>query len=108
MTTDTLVQVTEVTGYDVEVTQEVVAGRIVYVAHHPELRGCMSHGTTPAEALANLDEARVLYLDAAERSGVALPPPHANPSLRTLRQVRPARDERPIPVQTPWRTVQVA
>lgn len=35
----------------------------LYVAQHPELPGCMSHGATPQEAVCNLADARALYLE---------------------------------------------
>lgn len=31
---------------------------LCYMAYHPELEGCMTHGDTPEEALSNLHEAR--------------------------------------------------
>jgi predicted RNase H-like HicB family nuclease len=46
-----------------------------YLARHPELRGCMSHGATPEEARANLDEARALYLSTLIENGVTPPLP---------------------------------
>jgi len=33
-----------------------------YLAYHPELEGCMSHGDTPEEALRNLQEVTELYI----------------------------------------------
>jgi predicted RNase H-like HicB family nuclease len=32
------------------------------MAYHPDLPGCMSHGDTPEEALANLSEVKKLYI----------------------------------------------
>jgi len=37
-------------------------GLLCYMAYHPELPGCMSHGDTPEEAIANLSEAKKLYI----------------------------------------------
>ena len=34
--------------YDVEIVSEVVDGEVVFVARHPDLPGCMSHGDSPA------------------------------------------------------------
>ena len=48
-----------------------------YVARHPDLRGCMSHGTTPEEAMANLREVRELYLSTLLENGVRPPEPGA-------------------------------
>ncbi|MBA7593521.1 hypothetical protein ES703_00445 [subsurface metagenome] len=46
-----------------------------YVAHHPELEGCMSHGTTPEEALHNLWEVTELYISALLEKGLEVPLP---------------------------------
>jgi predicted RNase H-like HicB family nuclease len=46
-----------------------------YLARHPDLRGCMSHGATPEEARANLDDARALYLSTMIENGVTPPLP---------------------------------
>jgi predicted RNase H-like HicB family nuclease len=50
-------------------------GHVFYVAWHPELPGCMSHGDDPEEAKEMLDDARSLYLDALQSAGVEPPPP---------------------------------
>jgi predicted RNase H-like HicB family nuclease len=36
-----------------------------FVADVPELPGCLAHGSTRADALRNIEEAYVLWLDAA-------------------------------------------
>jgi predicted RNase H-like HicB family nuclease len=36
-----------------------------FIADVPELPGCMSHGSTRAEALQNIEEASALWLDTA-------------------------------------------
>jgi len=46
----------------------------VWVARHPDLPGCMSHGVSTDEALANLAEAAELYLAALDAAGVDRPP----------------------------------
>ena len=46
-----------------------------YVAYHPELQGCMSHGATVAEAIDGLEAARELYLTTLEQLGQPIPPP---------------------------------
>ena len=46
-----------------------------YVAYHPELEGCMSHGSTPEEALHNLEEVTELYLSALLDKGLHIPLP---------------------------------
>lgn len=46
-----------------------------YVAYHPELEGCMSHGNTPEEAVYNLREVRELYISALLDKGLDIPLP---------------------------------
>jgi len=46
-----------------------------YVAYHPELEGCMSHGATPEEALHNLSEVTELYISALLEKGLDIPIP---------------------------------
>ncbi len=60
-------------GWTRELTQDgdVVAARVV------ELDGCFSEGSTPEEALANLEDALELWLGAAIESGVPLPEPRS-------------------------------
>ena len=46
-------------------------------ALHPDLRGCVAVGETPEEALANLEEARRLWLEVAHERGDEIPLPGA-------------------------------
>ena len=46
-----------------------------FVVDVPELSGCMAHGTTPNEALANAQEAIQLWLDTAIEFGDPIPEP---------------------------------
>ncbi|MBI4055149.1 MAG: type II toxin-antitoxin system HicB family antitoxin [Elusimicrobia bacterium] len=51
--------------------------RPCYLAEHPELPGCMSHGDTPEEAIANLEDACKLYIEDLLERGLlpqAIPP----------------------------------
>lgn len=67
--------------YSVEVLPEQdEQGNLVYVAMHPELSGCMSHGETPSEAIANLDEARALYIATLLEKGIDVPLPALSPT----------------------------
>jgi predicted RNase H-like HicB family nuclease len=62
--------------YAVEVVPDVSTdGEACYVARHPELPGCMSHGDSPEEAKANLEEARELYLRTLLEDGLEPPRP---------------------------------
>lgn len=47
----------------------------VFVADIPELPGCMAHGATHEDALAEAQIAIGLWLDAAREIGRAIPPP---------------------------------
>jgi predicted RNase H-like HicB family nuclease len=46
-----------------------------FIAEVPELPGCMTHGSSQAEALANADEAIQLWIDTAEEFGDPVPEP---------------------------------
>ena len=44
-----------------------------YTALHPDLKGCVAVGDSPEEALANLEEARRLWLETAHEHGDEIP-----------------------------------
>ena len=46
-----------------------------YVVEVPELKGCMAHGATRQEAIANAEDAIRLWLQTAKEDGVAVPEP---------------------------------
>ncbi len=46
-----------------------------FIADVPELPGCIAHGTSPDEALANAQEAIQLWLDTAREFGDLIPEP---------------------------------
>lgn len=46
-----------------------------FVADVPELPGCMAHGSSHAQALANAEEAIELWLESAHESGRPVPQP---------------------------------
>jgi predicted RNase H-like HicB family nuclease len=46
-----------------------------YLAYHPELEGCMSHGETPSEATCNLREATELYISVLLEKKLDIPIP---------------------------------
>jgi len=46
-----------------------------FIAEVPELPGCMAHGSTPDEALKNVQEAIQLWLDTAREFGDPIPEP---------------------------------
>jgi predicted RNase H-like HicB family nuclease len=47
----------------------------IFVARIPELRGCMAHGTTREEAMAQVYEAMELQLEVMEEKGQIIPEP---------------------------------
>jgi antitoxin HicB len=57
--------------YRIELLQEDDA----FVALHPELDGCFSHGKTPDEAVANLKEARALWIEECLDADLPIPEP---------------------------------
>lgn len=46
-----------------------------YVAHAPDLPGCLTQGETLDETLANIREAMALWLETERASGATIPPP---------------------------------
>jgi predicted RNase H-like HicB family nuclease len=46
-----------------------------YIAEVPELPGCMAHGKSPADALANAQDAMDLWLNTAKEFGRDIPAP---------------------------------
>ncbi len=47
----------------------------VFVVDVPELPGCMAHGSTPAEAVANAQDAMELWIEVARDTGRPVPEP---------------------------------
>jgi predicted RNase H-like HicB family nuclease len=47
----------------------------VFVAEVPELPGCMAHGATQIDALANANDAILLWIDTARETGRPVPDP---------------------------------
>jgi predicted RNase H-like HicB family nuclease len=46
-----------------------------FIADVPELPGCMAHGASPEETLANAQEAMQLWMDTAREFGDPIPVP---------------------------------
>jgi len=57
-----------------------------FVADVPELPGCMAHGASPDEALANAQEAMQLWLDTAREFSDPIPTQRASARLRVMCQ----------------------
>jgi len=47
----------------------------LYIAEVPELPGCMAHGNTPEESLAEVQTAITLWIDTAIEKGDPVPEP---------------------------------
>jgi antitoxin HicB len=54
---------------------EYTTGGPCFVARHPELLGCLSQGQTIREALANLADARQMWLEHAREHQLPMPAP---------------------------------
>lgn len=86
------------------VPDQLSDGSIVYVARHPELPGCMSHGSTPDEARENLADARELYLEDVAISDVPPAPSESTPWVSSIeiRVVTEIPSERSPKYRAPW------
>ncbi len=67
------------TPYSIEVYRSDEDGAWIAVA--PDLLHCASHGATPHEAVAEVEDAIAAWLDAAQSTGRTIP----RPSLRAAR-----------------------
>jgi predicted RNase H-like HicB family nuclease len=47
----------------------------IFVAEVPELKGCMAHGKTQAEAVENVNQAIELWIETAKEFGDEIPKP---------------------------------
>jgi len=48
-----------------------------FVSYAPALKGCLSDGATPDDALHNIYDAIACWIEAAERAGTPIPAPEA-------------------------------
>lgn len=55
-----------------------------YIADIPDLALCSAFGRTPAEALAELETAKRLWLEAATAEGKPIPQPRYRPAIYRL------------------------
>lgn len=53
----------------------------VFVAEVPELKGCMAHGKTQAEAVENVKDAIELWIETAKEFGDKVPEPKSRLAL---------------------------
>jgi predicted RNase H-like HicB family nuclease len=87
--------------YDAELVLDHAGRRRVWVARHPQLPGCMSHGVTTDEALANLAEAAELYLAALDAAGVNRPPAPIHPRVMSMEPLRDRQETPPLTDEMP-------
>jgi predicted RNase H-like HicB family nuclease len=55
-----------------------------YIADLPDLETCSAFGSTPEEALAELEQARSAWLEAAKEAGKPIPEPRYRPAIYQL------------------------
>ncbi|MEP6667580.1 MAG: type II toxin-antitoxin system HicB family antitoxin [Chthoniobacter sp.] len=55
-----------------------------YIADLPDLPHCSAFGATPAEALAEAEQARQAWLEAARAEGKPIPEPRYRPAIYQL------------------------
>lgn len=66
------------------VADEGTRGESLYLASVAELPGCESHGDTPQEALENLEDAMVLYIQSLLEDGLEPPVPATGSEVRAV------------------------
>jgi predicted RNase H-like HicB family nuclease len=52
-----------------------------YIADIPDLPKCSAFGTTPIEALQELEKAKTAWLEVSKTQGIAVPQPHYRPFI---------------------------
>ena len=52
-----------------------------YIADVPDLSACSAFGSTPENALAEVEKAKEAWLDAAKAEGKPIPPPRYRPII---------------------------
>ncbi|WP_447974775.1 type II toxin-antitoxin system HicB family antitoxin [Nitrospira sp. Kam-Ns4a] len=52
-----------------------------YIADIPDLESCSAFGRTPEEALAQVEQAKAAWLDAARATGKPIPEPRYRPAI---------------------------
>lgn len=55
-----------------------------YIADIPDLDSCSAFGRTPEEALAEVERAKAVWIEAAQREGKPIPPPRYRPIIYQL------------------------
>ncbi len=71
-------------NYEVEISEDTLTnGERVYIVRNPELRGCMAQGATLADALDELNLARINYIYFKLVDGRPVNPPHVGHTTTT-------------------------
>ena len=52
-----------------------------YIADSPDLEHCSAFGDTPEQALAQVEQAKAAWLEAAREAGKPIPPPRYRPLI---------------------------
>ncbi len=52
-----------------------------YIADIPDLEACSAFGSTPEEALQEVQKAKALWLESARAEGKPIPPPKYQPAI---------------------------
>ena len=57
----------------------------LWIADVPDLKYCSSHGNTPEEAIANIQDAIEGWLETAREEGLPIPEPRYRPAIYAAR-----------------------
>jgi predicted RNase H-like HicB family nuclease len=57
----------------------------LWIADVPDLKYCSSHGETPEEAIANIQDAIEGWIETARESGLEIPKPRYRPAIYAAR-----------------------
>jgi predicted RNase H-like HicB family nuclease len=55
-----------------------------WIADVPDLEYCSAHGSSPAEAVARVEDAIELWIEVARESGKTVPPPRYRPLVSAV------------------------
>lgn len=67
--------------YPLKLYKEYEDHESYWVAEHPDLPGCMTHGNTKEEAIVNLDDAKMSWIFTALSRGMSIPEPGAKSEI---------------------------
>ena len=59
----------------------------LWIADVPDLKYCSSHGDTPEEAIADIQDAIEGWIEAARETGLDIPKPRYRPAIYAARDV---------------------